>query len=65
MQLTERRSTPSGLTEGTTRAKFWGFHLGYSCQSLNELTPGHTSSVGVPSSLGIKPQAQHLPSKRF
>lgn len=52
-KLTSRRSTPSGPKAGTARAKFWGCHCGYTCQSRRALTPGHCLSVGVPSSLHI------------
>lgn len=48
---TLRRSRPVGDRFGTARAKFSGFHWGYSCQSLRRFTPGHISSVGVPSNL--------------
>ena len=31
-----------------TFPRSWVFHRGNSCQSLNRVTPGHTSSLGVP-----------------
>lgn len=49
--ILERRSTPCGSKSGTTREILCGCQRGYSCQSLSLLTPGQTSSVGVPRSL--------------
>ncbi len=34
-----------------TLLRSWGCHCGNSCQSRRRVTPGHTSSLGVPSSL--------------
>lgn len=48
---TESRSTPSEFSAGTARARFWGVHWGYTCQSFRVVTPGHSFSVGVPNSL--------------
>lgn len=52
-EITVKRSRPSAPRDGTARAKFWGSHWGYTCQSRNELTPGQSFSVGVPSNLQL------------
>ena len=48
----DMRSIPAASSSGMTRARSCGFHWGNSCQSRKRETPGHTSSEGVPSSLG-------------
>lgn len=48
----DMRSIPAASSSGMTRARSCGFHWGKSCQSRRRETPGHTSSEGVPSSLG-------------
>lgn len=49
--LTDSRSRPSASKPGTADESFWGLHCGYSCQSFNFVTPGHTVSFGVPNNL--------------
>lgn len=51
--LTDKRSSPASSRFGTAVERLNGFHCGYSCQSLSVLTPGHTSSFGVPSNLNF------------
>lgn len=49
--LTESKSNPLASRVGTADDRLLGLHCGYSCQFVNLLTPGQTSSFGVPSNL--------------
>lgn len=51
VSILERRSSASGPISGTALDRLWACHWGYSCQSRSFFTPGHESSVGVPSNL--------------
>jgi len=52
--LTSSRSTPASLRPGTKREMSRLGHTGKSSfQSCREVTPGHTSSFGVPSTLWV------------
>jgi hypothetical protein len=48
---TLRRSSLLGDRFGTFEARFFGCHLGYSCNSFRLFTLAHIFSIGVPSNL--------------